>query len=128
MTSSRRTSHHDLKVANCVFVDGDVSGLFDLGEGTTGDPLEDLARPTWDLAHQDPKLVVKFLGAYEEAAGESVPLERLWAYVVLDLIVIWEYGTRPSQAWFSEATFRAWVETFTAPVSQAFKLLDESDS
>ena len=53
--------HHDLKLANCVFAGGNVSGLFDLGEGTTGDPLEDLARSRWSLAHQDPRLVVAFL-------------------------------------------------------------------
>lgn len=36
--------HHDLKPGNTVCADGEVSGLFDLGEGTVGDPLEDLAR------------------------------------------------------------------------------------
>ena len=115
--------HHDLKPANCVVVDGEVSGLFDLGEGTVGDPIEDLARSTWSLARRDPELVVDFLRAYEDVACTAVSLERLWAYVVLDLLVIWEYGTRPAQRWFPDPTFRGWVEAFAAPVAHAFDLL-----
>ncbi|HVF33635.1 MAG TPA: aminoglycoside phosphotransferase family protein [Acidimicrobiales bacterium] len=118
--------HHDLKPGNCVCADDEVSGLFDLGEGTTGDPLEDLARPTWDLARHDPALVPVFLQAYEEAAGVRVPLDRLWAYVVLDLLVIWEFGTRPAQSWFRESTFTAWATSFASPVTDALAALREN--
>ena len=118
--------HHDLKVGNCVCLDGEVSGLFDLGEGMTGDPIEDLARATWDLARDDPALVTAFLRAYEDAAGVRVPLDRLWAYVMLDLIVIWQYGTRPAQSWFREPSFEAWSTTFASPVARALqKLADD---
>jgi hygromycin-B 7''-O-kinase len=115
--------HHDLKIGNCVCVDGEVSGLFDLGEGTTGDPLEDLARATWDLARDDPTLVGVFLWAYEAAAGVRVPLDRLWAYVVFDLLVVWEFGTRPPQPWFKEPTFGAWAVSFASPAAGALKRL-----
>ncbi len=114
--------HHDLKTANSVCEGGEVSGLFDLGEGLTGDPLEDLARATWDLARDDPELAVVFLRSYEEAAGVRVPLDRLRDYVVLDLLVIWEYGRRPAQAWFREPTFEAWATSFLAPVTRAIDL------
>lgn len=115
--------HHDLKPGNCVCVDGEVSGLFDLGEGTTGDPLEDLARPVWDLARYDAALVPVFLRAYEEAAGIRVPLDRLWSYVVLDLLVLWEYGTRPAQSWFTDNDFATWAKSFAAPVASALEIL-----
>jgi hygromycin-B 7''-O-kinase len=119
--------HHDLKTGNCVFADGAVSGLFDLGEGTTGDPLEDLARPTWDLAHNDPTLVGAFLREYESAAGVRVPLDRLRDYILLDLLVIWEFGTRPPKPWFAEPTFELWAATFMSPVDVALEpLLDDA--
>jgi len=115
--------HHDLKVENCVCERGAVSGLFDLGEGVVGDPLENLARATWDLAREDPTLAVGFLRAYEEAAGIRVPIERLWAYVLLDLLVIWEYGTRPAQQWFRDPTFESWATAFASPVVRALGVL-----
>ena len=111
--------HHDLKPGNCVCVDGEVSGLFDLGEGLVGDTLENLARATWDLANLDVALVAPFLDAYEAAAGIEVPLDRLRAYVLLDMLVIWEYGTRPDAVWFPEPTFESWVATFALPVARA---------
>jgi hygromycin-B 7''-O-kinase len=119
--------HHDLKPDNTVCLDGEISGLFDLGEGTTGDPIEDLARTTWDVARHDTALVGVFLRAYEQAAGVRVPLDRLWAYVVLDLLVIWEFGTRPAQSWFTEPSFAEWVATFAAPTIAALDALIEGE-
>lgn len=117
--------HHDLKPGNCVCIDGEITGLFDLGEGIVGDPLEDLARSTWDLARRDQRLVAVFLRSYEAAAGVRLPLDRLWAYVVLDLIVIWQYGTRAAQAWFEEPSFRTWAEAFAAPAAEALQRLTD---
>jgi aminoglycoside phosphotransferase (APT) family kinase protein len=108
--------HHDLKLANCVCEAGEVSGLFDLGEGIVGDAIENLARGTWDLATRDPALVESFLRAYEEASGAAVPRSRLRNYVILDLLVVWEYGARPAQSWFEEPSFEAWATSFVAPV------------
>jgi len=114
--------HHDLKVGNCVCIDGAVSGLFDLGEGLIGDPIEDLARTCWDLARDDPALVGTFV-RYEDAAGVRVPLDRLWAYVVFDLLVIWEFATRPEQSWLDDhPTFEAWVTAFGADVAGALEI------
>jgi len=114
--------HHDLKPGNAVCENGEVSGLFDLGEGLIGDSLEDLARPTWDLARADPQLALVFLRSYEAAARVRVPLDRLRDYVVLDLLVIWEYGRRPAQSWIDEPTFEAWATTFMSPVMRAIDL------
>jgi len=114
--------HHDLKPGNTVCESGEVSGLFDLGEGLIGDSLEDLARPTWDLARADPHLALVFLRSYEAAARVRVPLDRLRDYVVLDLLVIWEYGRRPAQSWVDEPTFEAWATTFMSPVMRAIDL------
>lgn len=115
--------HHDLKPGNTVCIDGEVSGLFDLGEGMVGDPIEDLARPTWDLANVDPALAVVFLVAYESAAGLSVPVDRLRAYVALDLLVVWEFGSRPTQSWFTAPTFEAWARSFMSPAARALEML-----
>lgn len=59
-----------------------------------------------------------FLRAYEAAAGVRVPLVRLRDYVVLDLLVVWEYGRRPAQSWIQEPTFEAWATTFLSPVTR----------
>lgn len=119
--------HHDFKPGNVVMSDVDgrleVTGLFDLGEGLAADPLEDLARTCWDLARTEPALAATFLRAYEEAAGVRVPLELLRAYVVFDLLVIWEFGTRPAQQWFHAPSFEAWVPTLIAGVDRATEAL-----
>ena len=113
--------HHDLKTANCTFVSGEVSGLFDLGEGVIGDPIENLARATWDLARSDVSLAITFLDAYARAAAMEVPRARLRAYVALDLLVIWEYGTRQTPPWFNDPTFESWANAFAAPVERALE-------
>jgi hygromycin-B 7''-O-kinase len=111
--------HHDLKIDNCVFVDAEISGLFDLGEGVIGDPIENLARAMWDLARFDVSLAVSFLHAYEAAADIAVPRTRLRSYVLLDLFVIWEFAVRQSPPWVPDGTFEAWATSFVAPVDLA---------
>lgn len=111
--------HHDLKIDNCVFTDDEVSGLFDLCEGVIGDPIENLARAMWDLARFDVSLAVTFLHAYELAAGVEVPRARLRSYVLLDLLVIWEFAVRQTPPWVPDATFEAWATSFIAPVDLA---------
>jgi aminoglycoside phosphotransferase (APT) family kinase protein len=114
--------HHDLKPGNCVCVDGVVSGLFDLGEGLVADPLENLARPMWDLARHEVPLASTFLRAYEDASGVRVPLQRLRDYVTLDLLVVWEFGSRKTQAWFDDPTFESWAAAFAEPVDRALEV------
>ena len=111
--------HHDLKIDNCVFTDGDVSGLFDLCEGVIGDPIENLARSMWDLARFDVSLAVTFLHTYESTAGVDVPRARLRSYVLLDLFVIWDFAVRQNPPWVPDGTFEAWATSFTAPVDLA---------
>lgn len=117
--------HHDLKVENSVCVGGEVSGVFDLGEGFVGDALEDLARSVWDLARTDPDLSVTFLRSYERAAGAQVPIARLRAYIVLDLLVIWEFARRPAQSWIPDSTFEGWVTRFMGPAEAALRAMVE---
>lgn len=111
--------HHDLKTANCVFSDGEVSGLFDLGEGVVGDPYENLARPVWDLATFDVALAITFLDSYEHSSAVKVPTRRLRSYVMLDLLVIWEYAVRQTPPWLDDPTFEAWANAFVEPVDHA---------
>lgn len=111
--------HHDLKIDNCVFLDGEVSGLFDLGEGVIGDPIENLARSMWDLARFDVSLAVTFLRTYELATGIDVPRTRLRSYVLLDLLVIWGFAVRQTPPWVPDGTFEAWATSFIAPVDLA---------
>jgi aminoglycoside phosphotransferase (APT) family kinase protein len=115
--------HHDLKVGNAVCLDGELSGLFDLGEGIVADPLEDLARATWDLARSDPSWAATFLRAYEAASGVVVPRDVLRRYVVFDLLVIWQYGRRPSVDWYTEPTFEVWSRTLCSGVDRALEML-----
>jgi hygromycin-B 7''-O-kinase len=108
--------HHDLKIGNCVCRDGEVSGLFDLGEGLVADPIEDLARGLWDLASVDPAHAATYLDEYERAAATTVDTAHLRAYVLIDLLIIWEYGTRPDQRWFDDQpTFEGWATQLAAP-------------
>lgn len=53
----------------------------------------------------------------------SVPPERVSSYVALDLLVVWEYGARPANSWFTEPTFEAWATSFMSPVARALELL-----
>lgn len=107
--------HHDLKPGNSVCLDGEVSGLFDFGEGLVADPIEDIARVVWDLARDDPTWITAFLAEYERAADTAVDPHHLRADVLLDLLITWEFGTRPEQRWFDDhPTFEGWATGFAA--------------
>jgi hygromycin-B 7''-O-kinase len=121
--------HHDFKAGNVVVAkvadQTEVSGLFDLGEGLVADPLEDLARCTWDLANRiGPRCSATFLRTYVDPIGATVSWERLRAYVVFDLLVIWEFGSRPSNRWFSAPTFKDWAATMLHRVDEATAMVD----
>jgi aminoglycoside phosphotransferase (APT) family kinase protein len=112
--------HHDLKAGNVVVDDVDsrleVTGLFDLGEGRSADPVEDLARATWDLATQvGSDCAATFLAAH----GAPIPRPRLRGYIVLDLLVVWEFGSRHANRWFEESTFEAWCARLMRRVDRA---------
>jgi hygromycin-B 7''-O-kinase len=119
--------HHDFKAGNVVVTDIagciEVCGLFDLGEGLVADPLEDLARCTWDLANRiGPRCSSTFLDSYVDAVGAALSRERLRAYVVFDLLVIWEFGSRASNRWFSAPTFKEWAATMLDRVDEAIEM------
>ena len=110
--------HHDFTSANVVVCRGrtvwSVSGVFDLMEAYVGDPEEDLIRSLFIYLSRKPELAADFLRAYvthrplrEHAAG------RLRLYMLLDCLVIWEFGHRFGKQWVASARdFRTWTEPY----------------
>jgi aminoglycoside phosphotransferase (APT) family kinase protein len=113
--------HHDFRAGNTAMrrnADGtyDVTGVFDLQECYAGDPIEELARPLFDLNLHGTEVGAAFLLAYQA----PIPLERLRAYVVVDRLVVWMYGRQPGINWFdADATFAGWMRDVLRGVDDA---------
>jgi hygromycin-B 7''-O-kinase len=95
--------HHDFKLNNVNFEDGEPSGVFDLFEAYLADGEEDIVRMLRTLDDDQ-------RAAYVDAYTAHSPLrpgasERLAIYALADWLVIWEYGKRHG-IWFEDdATF-----------------------
>jgi hygromycin-B 7''-O-kinase len=87
-----------------------VSGIFDLMTCELGDGERDLARPISVLALTDPPLVAAFLDAYRALRPlRAGARERFRLYMLIDRLLIWQYGRR-NRVWFSETSrFRDFV-------------------
>ena len=71
-----------------------------------------------------PAVGAAYLSSYREASGRELSVERIVAYAVFDLLVMWEFGRRPAQAWFPpESTFSPWAETWLRAVRDALDLV-----
>ena len=92
-----------------------ITGVFDLGEGYFGDGDADFSRSMAGYIREDVALARAFLDGYRanRALREGFA-ERFRLYMLLDRMIIWEYGQRNS-LWFPEdATLRDWAEVFTS--------------
>jgi hygromycin-B 7''-O-kinase len=100
--------HHDYKENNVVAertTDGwRVTGLFDVGGAFFGDGEEDLSRSVAAYAREDIELARSFVAGYR-AGREFRPgdKERSRVYMLIDRLIIWEYGQRNS-VWFEPDT------------------------
>jgi Ser/Thr protein kinase RdoA (MazF antagonist) len=108
--------HHDYKENNLVFLreaDGRwrVNGIFDLMECYAAEGEYDLARTFTGHVVGRPELAFAFLDAYAGVRG-LLPgfVERFRLYLLVDRLIMWEYGQRNS-IWFPEGlTFREYAE------------------
>jgi aminoglycoside phosphotransferase (APT) family kinase protein len=111
--------HHDYKENNAVaerVADGwRVTGLFDVGGAFFGDPEEDLPRSIATYMREDPALARGFLRAYSAARPLRSGFEQRFPfYMLVDRLIIWEYGQR-NKVWFQpDTTLREWAEPYTS--------------
>lgn len=97
----------------------EVTGVFDLDGGFAGDAEEDLARSLWQFARRG-RAAEALLSAYRaERPPSPGSSERLRAYVVCDLLVIWEYGRRERMPWFGDHdSFHSYARSLLRPVEK----------
>ena len=109
--------HTDYKEGNVVADRADdgwrVNGIFDLGEAYIGDGEYDLARAVCDYHLRGRDVLGAFVGAYAAARPpRSGFAERMALYVLVDRLIIWEYGQR-NNIWFKKGmTLRDFAEPF----------------
>ena len=121
--------HGDLGVGNFVFVDGEFTGVFDLGGGRSGDPDENLATPLWWPSYWKRHVAAAaFLEGHRSVRtprpGQD---ERLRAYVVESMLTNWEVGQRHGFGWYGTAqTFREWAEPFVERIDAMLRRLHRS--
>ena len=85
-----------------------VTGLFDLMGAKFGHPLEDLPRQyAVYLDIQRPECAAAFLAGYG-VTKEDVALFNL--FMLIDRLIIWEFGIREGKDWFEGKSFLAWSE------------------
>jgi aminoglycoside phosphotransferase (APT) family kinase protein len=91
-----------------------LGGVFDLMTCAFADGEQDLPRMTASLASSDREAARRFIAAYCERGGrrELRPghRERFRLYMLMDRLILWEYGRR-NRVWFSDdASFRDFAE------------------
>jgi Ser/Thr protein kinase RdoA (MazF antagonist) len=108
--------HHDYKENNLVFLREPggpwrVNGIFDLSECYVAEGEYDLARTFTGHAVGRPDVAFAFLDAYAAARGLRPGfIERFRLYLLVDRLIIWEYGQR-NGIWFREGqAFREYAE------------------
>jgi len=110
--------HHDYKENNAVAertADGwRITGLFDVGGAFFADGEEDLCRSIATYAREDEELAREIVAGYRERRDFRPGFEdRFRAYMLMDRLVIWEYGQR-NNVWFASGMcLRDYAEPFT---------------
>lgn len=114
----------DYKEGNVVALSQDgvwrISGLFDLMEPYFGDGEADLCRSVAVYAEEDVELARAFVRAYVAGARRyGRPLRpgfaaRFPIYMLLDRLIIWQYGQRHGVWWERSLTLREWAEPYTS--------------
>ena len=108
--------HHDYKENNLVFLHEPggrwrVNGIFDLMECYAAEGEYDLARTFTGHVVARPEIAFTFLDAYANVRGLRPGfVERFRLYLLVDRLIIWEYGQR-NNIWFKEGlSFRDYAE------------------
>jgi aminoglycoside phosphotransferase (APT) family kinase protein len=92
-----------------------VTGVFDLGEAYFGDGEADFSRSIAFYMREDETLARAFLAGYRARRDLRQGWEdRFPVYMLMDRLIIWQYGQR-NGLWFEEgASFRSWAEPYTS--------------
>ncbi len=109
--------HTDFTEGNVVAARDDsawrINGVFDLGEAYIGDGEYDLSRVICAYAIPDTGRLLPFVHAYPGVHPlRPHARERMALYILLDRLIIWEYGQR-NGVWFKPGVnLRAFAERF----------------
>jgi aminoglycoside phosphotransferase (APT) family kinase protein len=107
-------------VADCIEGVWRISGVFDYMEPHFGDGEADLSRTTAGLVDEDVELARLFVSKYrEELDRRHTPLrpgyaERFPVYMLLDRLIIWQFGQRHGVWWDPDLTLHEWANPFTS--------------
>ena len=99
-----------------------ISGVFDYMEPYFGDGEADLPRQTAAYADENVELAREFVGAYmaqmDECSRSFRPglAERFPVYMLLDRLIIWEFGQRCGVWWDARLTLQEWASPHTSLV------------
>ena len=111
--------HYDYHEGNVLVENGEggwrLSGVFDLMTCAFGDGEQDLSRLVASLASPEQQPARRFIAAYR-ARRPFRPgfLERFRFYMLMDRLVLWEYGRR-NELWFpKQARFRDFARGYLA--------------
>ena len=87
-----------------------VTGLFDLMEARFGHRLEDVPRQCAAyLDAQRPDLAHHFLAGYGVSDND---LGLLDCFMIVDRLLVWEYGVRVGKWWSADETFSDWLQKY----------------
>jgi hygromycin-B 7''-O-kinase len=107
-------------VAKRIHATWQINGVFDLMEPYFGDGEADLSRSVARYTDQDPALARAFVQAYsKQALVHGNPrrrgfAERFPVYMLLDRLIIWQYGQRHGVWWDPKLTLREWAGRYTS--------------
>jgi len=100
-----------------------ISGVFDYMEPYFGDGEADLSRSVAGYVDEDPALARAFVRAYVEQAGlgnrpfRSGFADRFPIYMLLDRLIIWQFGQRHGVWWDADLTLREWASPYTSALA-----------
>jgi hygromycin-B 7''-O-kinase len=107
-------------VAECRDGTWAISGVFDYMEAYFGDGEADLSRQAAVYADEDVGLARTFVRAYAAQMGAAGrPLrpgsaERFPVYMLLDRLIIWQFGQRHGVWWDAGLCLREWASPYTS--------------
>jgi hygromycin-B 7''-O-kinase len=92
-----------------------ISGVFDLIEAYFGDGEADLSRSVAVYAERDVELARAFVQAYVRGRPLRPGFaERFLVYMLLDRLIVWQFGQRHGVWWDEHLTLHEWASPYTS--------------
>lgn len=97
-----------------------ISGVFDLMEAYFGDGEVDLSRQAATYLDDAPELAREFINAYAEQRRIGCRslrpgfVERFPVYMLLDRLIVWQFGQRHGVWWKPSLTLQEWAGPYTS--------------